>query len=1666
MIATIHRVGSPGRLSRASLLRGVSWLPLVTAALVANTGDAKAQAVNIGGGQPRMSAHVRNFDRTVPAGVQRQSPGNNIVTDGQTATKVWVNGRNTTITTSTISSGNAFNSFKTFSEAEGNTVNLIVPNSAGKLVNIVREGSVNIFGTLNSYKNGKIGGNVVFVDSYGMVVGKSGSVNVGSLSVVTPTQDTVNRMISGGKVNDALVARVVTGDVPLSPDGSVIISGRVNASQFIKITATDVRIAGSLQAAQRAAEQKARFAATVNTRGWTGGGMLVSRNGHVSIGGGGVSGGAVRTASARHNGAISIKAARSVEVTGSIKSAGTKGRNGGTIDITSGGNIAIEKTAKLDVSGAGKNSNAGTIKVKADNNLTVADGAAFNARGGLTGDGGFVELSAGKTETLGTITVDLGATAGKAGTLLLDPTDLVVGAVNHNYSSFTSNVLTATGNVILQADNSITLASDAIINTTNGAYDVTLTAPHIALLGGSKILSNGTVTLTSVAAASGQASVAIGDTSGLRATITAANLLINATANGTGDTAQATVLVKNADVTLTGDLDVTATAALTKSLNSVGALASTSVLAAVDVLDGAILQVGGHATLSASAATTINASGAQNTASTKSMDVAASIVDATSVARVHVGSDAIVHVDGALKLAADNTVDITSTADASNASRAGASVAVSILDAETTALVDGAAQITAGSLGLDATSSVAVSTIAKAAAEGAGDADSSSKSGQYLSDGKYSQYEKTSDGGVKAAGALAIADVSATTLAQMASTNKATVTGATALKSTAENSSIVVADGSSATGSTGVGVAVGVGIARISNKASLDQDIDTGALTLAATMSGTAATNQFSVTATSGAAASNVGVAGALATNLLDSESWARFGSSAANVSGGDVSVTAADLSTASAIAGAAGAGVSGAKVGIGASVALNLVATRSTAELADDSKLSGAGAVTLQATGGHAVVTHAEQGADGGVAVTPVIATSIVSDRTIASIGALTGGLTTSGDITVEATQLSTALTEASGVVAGDKAAIGAAMAIAVLDEQTIATTSSSLKTTHGAVSFSAKGASLTATTAIASATGGKGTDDSGQSTDSDGSVDDKVQKQTSGSSQRMAAANIGDSKQQSAAAAGGQSAGGKASTSEGGVAVAAAIAVDVSTVNVQAYVPVSVGISAAGALSVASVSNVDAKTSADGSTGASGSGSGDSKVGVGAAVAINVINATNSAELGATPTSVKSGQINTVTAGQYAASALNVSALKTDLGFTGPVASNDADLPQAPSATTSLGRLDQIVAYAKSGASGAKVSIAGSLAVNVLTSKSIADIDIDTGADVTIASGGAVVLAADHEAYVAAEAVPAGDGASGSKVGVGASVALNTALTTSEASVKTNAGLSGANSVSVKAGSHLDSEARAEAGAKGGTALDAVVALTILSETTKASIESGSLLSAGDFVEVHATSNGTHTAVASGSSTSSGSGGTAIGGAAALITGTNLFNLLTGQGGPVTSETTASIARSVNAGGDLDVVASGTHTYSASATATASGGSDLDKGSDGGSKSTSSKTLGSAPAGDSMQQEQKGLSDNKGGSSGGKLSVAAAVGATIVGDSVKASLGNSLTFHAGSVSVKADSNDQAQSLGNAASVSLQQDNGIGVGAALTIVGNTTNASIGNAAHRPPFISRRSAAA
>ena len=374
----------------------------------------------------------------------------NVATDGRTQTNTVTSGSVTTVTTATMSGGNALNSFSAFDVGNGSTVNLVVPENAHALVNIVRDRAVTIEGVVNSLQHGGIGGNVFFADPHGFVVGKSGSINVGSLTVATPTVAFLDTVLDAhGGIGAGALASLLAGDMPLSSDGTISIRGAIKAGAGIRFQGETVTANGTITAGL--AGHDALFAQAVNTDAMVEGGRLIETNGR-----------------------IEIVAAGDVAIGGTLSVA--PGAPGSSIDIRAANDIAVAGGTMLstsaDATGAG-----GAIALVAGRDLTVADGLSIAARGGsLQGDGGTVELSAGRQETLGAASYDLGATNGMTGQLLFDPTSLDI----------TANQSTMGAAYTMSADSTLHLFSGVTIDTTNGASQagaITLTAPNITLDG-------------------------------------------------------------------------------------------------------------------------------------------------------------------------------------------------------------------------------------------------------------------------------------------------------------------------------------------------------------------------------------------------------------------------------------------------------------------------------------------------------------------------------------------------------------------------------------------------------------------------------------------------------------------------------------------------------------------------------------------------------------------------------------------------------------------------------------------------------------------------------------------------------------------------------------------------------------------------------------------------------------------------------------------------------------------------------------------------------------------------------------------------------------------------------------------------------------------------------
>ena len=95
--------------------------------------------------------------------------------------------------------GMGFRKYENFTLSKGDIANLIFKygkDNVSQFVNLV-DNTININGLVNTVRDGKFyNGNAVFISPNGMVVGESGVLNVGSLSVYTPTQASYNAFVN------------------------------------------------------------------------------------------------------------------------------------------------------------------------------------------------------------------------------------------------------------------------------------------------------------------------------------------------------------------------------------------------------------------------------------------------------------------------------------------------------------------------------------------------------------------------------------------------------------------------------------------------------------------------------------------------------------------------------------------------------------------------------------------------------------------------------------------------------------------------------------------------------------------------------------------------------------------------------------------------------------------------------------------------------------------------------------------------------------------------------------------------------------------------------------------------------------------------------------------------------------------------------------------------------------------------------------------------------------------------------------------------------------------------------------------------------------------------------------------------------------------------------
>ncbi len=400
-----------------------------------------------------------------------------IVTDGRTQTRVDNAGTVTDIRTGTIRGANAYNSFKHFGVNAGQTVNLHLPGKTSNLLNLVHDSRTDIHGVLNSFKNGVIGGNVFIANPHGIVVGKSGSVNVGSLGLSTPTQQFMQSFFDGnGNPVDAASAALMAREIPINADASIRIDGRVNAIGDVSLQAGSIAVTGQVNALPANTVGMPDTASLVNAEGVEQGTALVERAGE-----------------------IWIMAEGDANISGEIHADGADGIDAGSVEVLAGNDIQITQDARVTAAGKGENSHGGSVIVLAENDTTLKDNAQLDASAGNSGDGGFVELSAKQTVHIEGGKLSAGAESGKAGQILIDPTEVLwTGSGDDQFSDGAAITVEADNRIVLdnvmlstrKIDEADTRDNHETKNSAGDSGDITLESKSIELKNGTKLLAD------------------------------------------------------------------------------------------------------------------------------------------------------------------------------------------------------------------------------------------------------------------------------------------------------------------------------------------------------------------------------------------------------------------------------------------------------------------------------------------------------------------------------------------------------------------------------------------------------------------------------------------------------------------------------------------------------------------------------------------------------------------------------------------------------------------------------------------------------------------------------------------------------------------------------------------------------------------------------------------------------------------------------------------------------------------------------------------------------------------------------------------------------------------------------------------------------------------------
>lgn len=280
-----------------------------------------------------------------------------------------------------------YRKYDNFVLSEGDIANLIYNGTKrgenrdlNHFINLVKNG-VNINGILNTTRNGQFfNGNAVFITPGGMAIGASGVLNVGSLSVATPTTQKYNQLISEFDNNDVTNIKNVS---KLKQDGNapINVEGKIIARQGVDLRGSNINVSGGIlngvnnnQVFSTKAQADQLFNSLVNTNGVFAADSTAVNNGSLIL----------IKSSDKTGAGIKITGTVANNATGKVSANTTSGvyiTNYGANGLTANGNIIDRTQVRL-------NNNKGNLVIGSNANVQAPHAVALNKGAALTMNSG------------------------------------------------------------------------------------------------------------------------------------------------------------------------------------------------------------------------------------------------------------------------------------------------------------------------------------------------------------------------------------------------------------------------------------------------------------------------------------------------------------------------------------------------------------------------------------------------------------------------------------------------------------------------------------------------------------------------------------------------------------------------------------------------------------------------------------------------------------------------------------------------------------------------------------------------------------------------------------------------------------------------------------------------------------------------------------------------------------------------------------------------------------------------------------------------------------------------------------------------------------------------------------------------------------------------------